>query len=67
MRFATEKQLAARAKALGESAEAGALPELIGLTQSESPLARRIAASAIGKLAGVAEAGAVQSPRCGHC
>ena len=55
MRYETERKLAARAKALGESAEADALPELIGLTRSESPLARRLAASAMGKLAGVAD------------
>ncbi len=58
MRYETEKKLAARAKALGEGADGGALPELAGLTRSESPLARRLAASAVGKLAGVAEAGA---------
>ena len=55
MRYETERKLAARAKALGESAEADALPELIGLTRSESSLARRLAASAMGKLAGVAD------------
>ena len=55
MRYETERKLATRAKALGESAEADALPELLALTRSESPLARRLAASAIGKLAGVAD------------
>ncbi|NLE41984.1 MAG: HEAT repeat domain-containing protein [Lentisphaerae bacterium] len=58
MRYETERKLAARAKNLGEGAAAEALPELVGLTQSPSPLVRRIAASAIGKLAGVAEAAA---------
>jgi hypothetical protein len=58
MRYETEKQLAARAKALGESAAAGALPDLLALSQSASPLVRRLAASAIGKLAGIVDAGA---------
>jgi len=58
MRYETEKQLAARAKALGDSAAADALPDLLGLCQSASPLARRLAASAIGKLAGIVDAGA---------
>lgn len=56
MLHATETKLAARAKSLGESAQASALPELVDATHSASPLVRRIAASAIGKLAGVADA-----------
>jgi len=55
MRYATEKQLAAHAKTLGEGTDGDALSELIRLTQSPSPLVRRIAASSIGKLSGVAE------------
>ena len=58
MRYETERKLAARAKELGEGAAAEALPELVGLTQSPSPLVRRIAASALGKLAGVVDAAA---------
>jgi hypothetical protein len=61
MLYATEKTLAARVKALGESADAAALPELVAATRSESPLVRRIAASALSKLAGVAEAAAAVS------
>jgi hypothetical protein len=51
-----ERQLAARAKALGESAQPQALPELVPLTGSPSALVRRLAASALGKLAGVVQA-----------
>jgi hypothetical protein len=51
-----ERQLAARAKALGESADPSAFPELAALTRSASPLVRRLAASALGKLAGVVSA-----------
>jgi len=53
MDIANERKLAARAKALGESASAGALPELAELAHSASPLVRRLAASALGKLAGI--------------
>ena len=56
MNTATEKKLAARTTALGNRAEAGAFGELVGLTRSESPLVRRLAASAIGKLAGIVPA-----------
>jgi hypothetical protein len=55
MNYANETRLAARAKSLGESAAAGALPELAELTRSASPLARRLAASALGKLAGIVD------------
>lgn len=56
MNTANERRLAARAAALGESAEPGAFAELEGLTRSESALVRRLAASAIGKLAGIVPA-----------
>jgi hypothetical protein len=48
-----ERSLAARAAALGKSADAGAFGELAKLTRSESALVRRLAASALGKLAGI--------------
>jgi disulfide oxidoreductase YuzD len=50
-----ERKLASRAKELGESASADALPKLAELVKSESPLVRRVAASAIGKLAGIVD------------
>lgn len=56
MIYATEAKLSSRAKALGESASAGGFAELQGYCASESPLVRRIAASAIGKLSGVVKA-----------
>lgn len=56
MRFTTEQKLASRARQLGESADANALAELLELTRSPSARVRRIAASALGKLAGVVEA-----------
>ena len=56
--LANERRLAGRAKALGESATAGALSELAELARSESPLVRRLAASALGKLAGIVDAAA---------
>ncbi|MFA5343073.1 MAG: hypothetical protein WC381_03825 [Kiritimatiellia bacterium] len=55
MNYANEKRLAARAKALGESASTNALPELGELAHSDSPLVRRLAASALGKLAGIVD------------
>ncbi len=58
MNIANEKRLATRATALGESASADVLPELAGYTRSESPLVRRLAASAIGKLAGIVDSAA---------
>lgn len=51
-----EKQFRERAVALGNSGDPSALPELAGLTKSPSANVRRLAASAIGKLAGLAEA-----------
>jgi len=53
MNTANEKKLAARATALGNSADGAALAELAELAQSTSPLVRRLAASAMGKLAGL--------------
>jgi DNA-directed RNA polymerase subunit RPC12/RpoP len=53
MDTANERLLAARAKALGESGDAGAYKELAGMTRSKSPLVRRLAASALGKLSGI--------------
>ncbi len=58
MNISNEKRLAARAAELGESASAAALPELAELTRSASPLVRRLAASAVGKLAGVVDSAA---------
>ena len=49
----TEKTLARRATELGKSADPQALPELMELTKSVSPLVRRLAASGLGKLAGI--------------
>lgn len=56
MDHTNERRLCAQAKALGESADASALHELAGLTRSESARVRRLAASAIGKLAGIVAA-----------
>jgi hypothetical protein len=56
MLYATEKNLAARVKTLGESANPDAFAELARLCASPSPLVRRLAASALGKLAGVVDA-----------
>lgn len=53
-----ERKLAAQVKALGESANTAALPELAQHTRSESPLVRRLAASALGKLAGIVDSAA---------
>jgi hypothetical protein len=56
MNTATEKKLAAHTTALGNSIDASAFEELEGLTRSHSPLVRRLAASAVGKLAGIVPA-----------
>ena len=56
MNHANEKKIAARATALGNSADAGAFGELTQLTRSASALVRRLAASALGKLAGLVPA-----------
>lgn len=50
-----EKQFRERAVELGNSGDPAALPELAGLTRSPVANVRRLAASAIGKLAGLAE------------
>ena len=47
------EKLCERAKTLGESADGAALRELSDLTRSQSARVRRLAASAIGKLAGL--------------
>jgi len=52
-----EKQLTQRALELGRSRDGAALPELAGLLQKDSVEVRRLAASAIGKLAGTADCG----------
>jgi hypothetical protein len=57
MNITKERQLAARATALGEGMDAAALTELAGLAHSDSALVRRLAASALGKLAGIIPAG----------
>ena len=56
MNLGNERKLAARAAELGKSADPNALEELTELTHSESALVRRLAASAIGKLAGIVPA-----------
>ena len=56
MNIANERCLAARATALGVSADAAAFAELAGLARSDSALVRRLAASALGKLAGIVHA-----------
>jgi hypothetical protein len=58
MNHANEKRLACRATELGNSASADALSELTELVRSASPLVRRLAASAIGKLAGIVDSAA---------
>jgi len=58
MNNANEKKLAKRATELGNSADPNAFPDLVELLASESPLVRRLAASAIGKLSGIVPAAA---------
>ncbi len=53
-----ERKLASHATALGESATPAAFPELAQYARSESPLVRRLAASALGKLAGIVDSAA---------
>ncbi len=50
-----EKALAARAVELGRLADAAAIPELTDLLKNPSSEVRRLAVSAIGKLAGIAD------------
>lgn len=52
-----EKRFRERAVELGNSGDPSALPELVGLTRSPAANVRRLAASAIGKLAGLVDAG----------
>jgi hypothetical protein len=56
MHINNEKKLAKRATELGNSADPKVFPELVELVVSKSPLVRRLAASAIGKLAGIVPA-----------
>ena len=56
MNITNERQLAARAAALGVSADAAVFAELAALARSDSALVRRLAASALGKLAGLVPA-----------
>jgi len=56
-----EKQFRERAVELGNSGDPGALPELIELTRLPAANVRRLAASAIGKLAGLVDAGVAVS------
>jgi DNA-directed RNA polymerase subunit RPC12/RpoP len=51
-----EKRLSDRAVAIGRAGDPSGLAELIVLSKAESPLVRRLAVSAIGKLAGLADA-----------
>ncbi len=51
-----EKQFRERAVELGNSGDPASLPELVALTRSPAANVRRLAASAIGKLAGLANA-----------
>lgn len=53
MHVSNEKKLAARATELGNSARPDAFGELAELVRSTSPLVRRLAASALGKLSGI--------------
>jgi hypothetical protein len=54
-----EKDFAKREHALGEAGDPSAVPELIQLQESVSVQVRRMAVSALGKLAGLADAEAV--------
>ena len=56
MHRAKEKQFTSRAVELGNAADGAALPELAGMLLQPSVQVRRLASSAIGKLAGVADA-----------
>jgi len=57
MNKTTEKKLAKRATELGNSSDPKAFAPLAETVNSESPLVRRLSASAIGKLAGIVPAG----------
>ena len=51
-----EKRLSDRAVEIGRAGDPSGLPELISLSKTESQLVRRLAVSAIGKLAGLVDA-----------
>ena len=55
MNITNGRKLASYIKKLGENASADAFQELSDFCRSESPLLRRLAASAIGKLAGIVD------------
>ena len=55
MNISNERKLASYIKKLGENASADVFHELSDFCRSESPLLRRLAASAIGKLAGIVD------------
>ncbi|MCK5853477.1 HEAT repeat domain-containing protein [bacterium] len=55
MNISNERKLASYIKKLGENASADAFQELSDFCHSKSPLLRRLAASAIGKLAGIVD------------
>lgn len=55
MHRSIEKQHSNRAHSLGESGDSSAVPELIEFLASPSAQVRRLAASALGKLAGIAD------------
>ena len=55
MNIKNERHLASHIKILGEKASAEAFQELSDFCRSDSPLLRRLAASAIGKLAGIVD------------
>ena len=55
MNIKNERKLASYIKGLGESASLDVFSELVKFSHSESPLLRRLVASAIGKLAGIVD------------
>lgn len=55
MNTVNERKLALYVKQLGESADAKSFKELADFANSESPLVRRLAASAVGKLANIVD------------
>ena len=58
MNTANERKLATYVRELGEKADPSAFSELADFTHSSSPLVRRLAASAFGKLAGIVDSNA---------
>ena len=55
MDLKNERKLASHVRKLGESASSEVFQELANFAESESPLIRRLAASAVGKLAGIVD------------